>query len=236
MCLLKKTIFILVLLLLAQNYNLAQSNSRQTTWVLDKAEKIGNNKAFPLNTRPEVKISNGSKYLLFNGIDNALLVKNNPLGNAAEFTIEVILRPDSSLNPDNLEQRFLHIGNSAGDKERILLELRLLKNQKWALDVFMSSENSSITFLDTVHTKHLYPAGKWYNVTLVFKNSAVTSYINGGKDSTDTVVFHSLPNAQISIGARQNPKSWFKGGIKTIRFTKRALKPAEFLKSGSDLN
>jgi len=226
--------FILGLIIVLQFNLKAQSESYQITWNLDNTDKIGGYSVSPLNTLPSISESKGSKYLLFNGVDNALLIKGNPLGTTQSFTIEVIIRPDSSFNPANLEQRYLHIGKTASDKERILLELRLLKNQKWAADVFVGSENSSLTFLDTVHSEHLHPAGKWYNIALVYENSRATSYINGIKDTTDKVIFHSLSDANISIGARQNPRSWFKGGIKTIRFTNLALVPAEFLKADSD--
>ncbi len=57
---------------------------------------------------------------MFNGKNQALLVKGNPLGDAKEFTIEVIFKPDSSLDPENLEQRFIHLGKSPDAKPRIL--------------------------------------------------------------------------------------------------------------------
>lgn len=233
MCLLRKSQLAIFFLLFIQISSKAQKDPLQTLWNINTIDKIGDFSVLPLNVFPTIK---GNKYLLFNGIDNALLIKGNPLGTASAFTIEVIIKPDSSLNSANVEQRFLHIGKSAGDKARILLELRLLKRQKWDLDVYLSSETSSITMIDTTREEHLYQTGKWYNVTLVYGNQNVLCYINGVKEFSGRTEFHPLPDAQISIGARQNPRSWFKGGIKTIRFTGRALKPEEFLKPEIEIN
>ncbi|MCB9207063.1 MAG: hypothetical protein H6612_10900 [Ignavibacteriales bacterium] len=199
-------------------------------WNIDRTDTIG---GFPVEGLPDlpriVETSKG-KAALFNGIDQAMLIKNNPLGDAKEYTIEVIFKPDSSTNPINLEQRFLHVGNTPRTKSRILMEIRLLKkNQKWAFDSCISSDSSTSILLDTLSTEMLHSAGKWYNIAFVYKHHKITNYVNGVKELQGDVFFNPLPDAQISIGARQNPKSWFKGCIQSIRFTKRALRTEEFL-------
>ena len=220
----KKFLPIILFILFYAAYVNAQES---VVWNIDRTDSIGGYLAEKL---PQYPIISKEKSAMFNGKDQALLVHGNPLGDASAFTIEVIIKPDSSLNPGNLEQRYFHLGESKGAKPRILMELRLLKNQKWALDTYLGSENSSSTYLDTVNTDKLHPAGQWYNITLVYENNKVTDYVNGVKEFTGDVEFHALPKARISIGARQDPKSWFNGSIKAIRFTKRALKPAEFMK------
>ncbi len=105
-----------------------------------------------------------------------------------------------------------------------------MRNQKWAFDTYIGSDTSSSTLLDSVSNNMLHPAGQWYNIALVYKDHGVTQYINGVKELQGSLSFLPLPDAQISIGARQNPKSWFNGYIKTVRFTKHALEPDQFLK------
>ncbi len=223
-----KILFIVSILFLFQIISVDAQESIK--WNIDRTDSIGGYPAEGLPELPVIVETPEGKAVLFNGKNQALLVEGNPLGNAEEFTIEVIFKPDSSNDPENLEQRFFHLGKSKDAKPRILMEIRLLKNQKWALDSYVGSENSSSILLDTVTADKLHPAGQWYNVTLVYKNQTVTHYINRVKELHGSVNFHSLPDANISIGARQNPKSWFNGYIKTIRFTKHALEPNEFLK------
>ena len=139
---------------------------KSITWYLNRNDSIGGFAASALTKRPEIFGKGNEKFLQFNGINEALLIDGNPLGDADEFTIEVIFRPDSSLNPANKEQRFIHIRNGADDNRRILLELRLYKNPSWALDPFIKSENSRCALLDS-NISH--PAGIWYHAALVYK-------------------------------------------------------------------
>lgn len=224
-----KKIFYLFTFILFQIVSVKAQES--IVWNIDKTDSIGGYQTEGLPEYPVIVETSKGKAAMFNGINQALLVKGNPLGNAKEFTIEVIFKPDSSLNPANLEQRFIHVGKSKDAKPRILMEIRLLKRfQKWAFDTYLGCDTSSSTLLDSVSADMLHPAGHWYNIAIVYKDHKVTHYVNGVKELQGSLTFLPLPDAQISIGARQNPKSWFKGYIKTIRFTKHALKTEEFLK------
>jgi hypothetical protein len=171
------------------------------------------------------------KAAYFNGINDGFLVKGSPLGNSAAWTLEVILKPDSSFNPDHLEQRFLHIAHHATASERLLFEIRLLKNQQWAFDVYLGSGKTSLVLLDTIHARTLHAATRWHHIAVVYENPRVTTYIDGVRELSDTVSFHLPLDVQTSIGARQNPRSWFKGTIRTIKATPHALAPSEFLKT-----
>ena len=223
-----KILFIVSIVFLFQIISVNAQESIK--WNIDRTDSIGGYPAEGLPELPVIVETPEGKAALFNGKNQALLVKGNPLGNTEEFTIEVIFKPDSSLRPGKSGAKIYTFRKITDAKSRILMEIRLLKNQKWALDSYVGSENSSSILLDSVTADKLHSAGQWYNVTLVYKNQTVTHYINGVKELHGSVNFHSLPDANISIGARQNPKSWFNGYIKTIRFTKHALQPNEFLK------
>jgi len=163
---------------------------------------------------------------LFDGINDALFIKGNPLDNASSFTIEIIFRPESSANPDNSEQRYIHIRNQTDDVRRILMELRLTADQKWFLDTYIRSEVNNLTLIDSNKT---HQTGKWYHAALVYEKGKMRHYVNGVEEGSGEVIFLPIENGQISIGARQNPRSWFKGAIKLIKFTRRSLKPEGFL-------
>lgn len=202
------------------------------TWNLDRTDSIGGFQTIPLNELPRIIITDLGKESLFDGIDDAMLINTNPLEDAREFTIEAIIKPDSSLNLKNKEQRFIHIRNGDDDNRRILLELRLSPptpgkaNQQWVFDTFIKSENSRCTLIDTSE-KHY--TGKWFNTALVYKNGTMTHFVNGVKEMSGQVEYLPIIKGKISIGSRQDPRNWFKGAIKTIKFSKHALEPYEFL-------
>jgi len=223
-----KDIFsLIVLILVAAPFAKGQNPKSSVVWNIDCLENIGGYKTSALLKPPALIETSLGKALHFNGIDQGLLVKGNPLGDSKSFTIEVIFKPDSSSNPLNYEQRFLHIMKPGFEEKRLLLELRLNKSQRWSLDSFLASGNPGLPLLDTTLT---HPAGQWQHIAVVYENRTVTNYINGVKELTGKVEFSPIPDGQISIGVRQTEKSWFKGVIKTIKFTPRPLKPYEFVK------
>lgn len=220
-----KMLFVLFIIF-SINGIFAQSpnDSSSTLWTPDNFENLRGYQITPLRTFPTtIKTTQGST-LSFDGIDQAVLINTNPLENTDEFTIEAVIKPDSSTNPINKEQRFIHIRET--DAKRILLETRLFPNQTWVLDSFVGSDISHCTLIDSAKT---HAVGKWYHIALVYKNGVMKHFINGEKELEDKIDFQPLGKGTISIGARQNPKSWFKGTIAKIRFTKRALEPKDFM-------
>jgi len=201
-------------------------DSLSVIWNLNRTDSIGGFVAAPLNEYPSSLSTIQGDALLFDGINDALFIQNNPLDDASSFTIEVIFRPDSSTNPNNAEQRYIHIRSQANDARRILLELRLTADQKWFLDTYIRSEVNNLTLKDSNKT---HQTGKWYHAALVYDKGTMRHYVNGVEEGSGKVTFLPIENGQISIGARQNPRSWFKGAIRLIKFTRRSLKPEKFL-------
>ncbi len=215
----------------------AQTDSSATIWNFDRLDSIGgylttilpNKTSGAASELPVIINTDRGKAAYFNGINAGFLIKGDPLGNAVRWTLEAIFKPDSSSNPNNLEQRFLHIAQNSTASARLLLEIRLLKNHKWALDLYLANGKSNLVLLDTTHDATLHTSNRWHHVAVVYENPSVTTYIDGVKELSDTVSFQALLNAQTSVGARQDPRSWFKGTIKLIKSTPRALIPSEFL-------
>jgi len=163
--------------------------------------------------------------IFFDGIDDGLVVQANPLGDAVAFTVEVVFKPDSS-GPGNVEQRFLHIQNPDDVNRRILVELRHTPGQRWFLDTFIKSDSSRCTlYAETFQ----HPVGKWYHAALVYEKGTMRHYVNGREELSGPVKYVPIEDGCTSIGVRMNQRSWFKGAIRTIRFTRRALSTAEFL-------
>jgi hypothetical protein len=154
-------------------------------------------------------------------------VDANPLGDANEFTIEIIFNPADAY-PNNLEPRFFHIESPDNPNRRVTIELRLNDKKQWYLDAYIKSEKSQFTLIDP--TK-VHPIGEWAHAAITFKNREFVSYVNGQQELVGQVDYLPIAsNAKTSIGARMNQVHWFKGDIAQARITRRALSPSEFLK------
>ncbi len=115
-------------------YGAQPDNPYSEVWELNSLKKIGGH---PVRVFGHPKIVNTEigKAIRFNGIDDRLLVDNNPLGDAKEFTIEVIFKPDSAYNISR-QPRFIHFQELADTlsgwdaARRITMELRLTPENK----------------------------------------------------------------------------------------------------------
>jgi len=216
---------ILIVFMFSLNANINGQSNNSKLWQIDNVNSISGFETSKLSM-PQIIETNGSKAVLFDGLDDGLLVESNLLdGVSSVFTIEIIFRPDASY-PNNIAQRFLHIQNPEDENRRVLIELRLHEDNTWYLDTFIKSENSELTLVDA---KYLHPVGEWYHTALVYKNGTMQHYVNGIKELSGNVEFLPIHNAKTSIGTRMNKVSWFKGGIKKIRVTHKALTPLEFM-------
>lgn len=204
----------------------SQEDFYSKVWSLSNQDSIAGLKTTYLIDKPKKIKTHFGESLYFDGINDGLLINHNPIPSYSNFTIEILFMPDSSSNLDNYEQRFLHIKNS-DDSRRILLELRLVRKNKWSLDTFIKSGNSRCTLLDT---SIQHQTNKWYHVALTYSDGIMKHYVNGKKELEGKVDFQPIDKeATISIGVRQNLKSWYKGTISYISFTNKALNPEEFL-------
>ena len=201
-------------------------DSLSIIWNLNRTDSIGGYKTTALTEYPSLTSSTQGEALLFDGINDAIFIENNPIGNTSSFSIEVMLKPDSSANPLNVEQRYIHIRGKENDNRRVLLELRLTNDQKWFFDTYIRSEFNGLTLIDSSLT---HQTGKWYHIALVYDKGIMHHYVNGVEEASGEVTYVPIGDGQISIGARQNPRSWFKGEISLIKFTRRALPPNDFL-------
>jgi hypothetical protein len=192
------------------------------TWNLDCLENIGGHKTEKIG-EPTLK----GDSVIFDGIGSGLIVHSNPLRNAEAFTIEVIFNPANSGSPANIEQRFIHFQNLINENSRILIELRLTKDNQWFLDTFIKSDDAALTLYAE---KFPHPVDQWYHAALVYENGIMKHFVNQAEEMSGNVNYVPIVEADTSIGMRINKVSWFKGAIKTLRVTDKALLPSEFLK------
>lgn len=194
-----------------------------STWKIDSIESIAGNPVTKFG-EPVVIGTKHGQAVQFDGIDDGLIVKSNPLGEALSFTIEVVFRPDSAF-PQNTEQRFIHFQNPDNENRRVLIEIRLTSDNKWFLDTFIMSERSSRTLYAS---EYLHPIGRWYHAALVYENNTMKHYVNGVEEMSGEVKYLPIEGGYTSLGVRMNQVYWFKGAIQLLKVTPRALTPVEF--------
>ena len=162
------------------------------------------------------------KAVSFDGVQDGVFLDVNPIEHLAQFTIEVLFLPEPKAPP---EQRFFHIGEVSGS--RLLLETRVTPDDKWCLDAFIKSGDSSKTLIDGTL---LHPTGQWARVAFVVDHGSMDTYVDGQHELSGRVAFAPFTEGKTSIGVRMNRVSWFKGSIAKIRITPACLPPTDFMK------
>ncbi len=217
-------IFAALLLLIFALTGFAQKDEtrkKSVTWKINNLKKIGGQTVEVLGNPQIIKTGKG-KAVLFDGIDDAIFINNNPIAGAKAFTIEAVFRPDAG---GGKEQRWFHIEDTENTESRTLLETRLNESE-WFLDTFLKSgENRCALYAENF--KH--PTGLWFHVALVFDGAEMRHYINGKLELSGKITIKPFGKGTTSIGVRQNKVYWFKGAVRKLRFTNRALSPNEFM-------
>jgi hypothetical protein len=190
------------------------------TWQFDNLERIAGHKTTVLG-HPRLMETPGGKAVEFNGVDDAIFLPVHPLAGAETFTWEVVFRPDPA---GAAEQRFFHLQVDGSD-DRMLFEIRIVGN-RWCLDTFVKSGANSATLLD--RTK-LHPLGPWFRVEAVYDGHDLRNYVDGVLQGSAELRSALQGPGQTSVGVRFNKRDYFKGSIRTARFTPRPLAPEEFL-------
>jgi len=193
-------------------------------WKIDNLKRIGGHDVRVLGNPRVVALDKGKTAAVeFDGVDDALFLDVHPLAGAKQFTVEVIFRPDAD---GPAEQRFFHMQED-GSENRVMFETRLTDDGKWFLDTFIKSGETEQA-LFAKEFKH--PVGRWYHAALVFDGKQMRHYVNGKRELAAEINYQPQSNGKTSMGVRINKVYWFKGAIRTARFTHRVLQPKEFLK------
>ena len=201
------------------NKSNSRTNNVRTEWILaSMTEK--KSEGLSLRGKPETVDCKYGKALSFNGVSDAVFIEEMPLSGLKKFTIEMIIEPQSG---GNFEQRFLHCGETQGD--RILLELRATP-EGWYFDAFVAVGEQKLALIDP---SLLHPVDQWYHLAYVIDNGKLKTFVNGKKELEGSVIFSPVQGGKTSIGVRQNEVSWFKGAVYSVRFTDNALTPDEFM-------
>ena len=212
-----KTISVILLLL---SVSISQAQTTSVLWLVDNLSQIGGN-SVQVFGNPKIINSDIGNAVEFDGIDDGIIVNNNPMTGVSAFTVEIIFKPYAD---GGVEQRFLHFQQD--DNNRILVELRNNSNANWSLDTFIKSGISNKTLLDYAF---VHPLNTWAHAALIYKDGVMTHYVNGDKELEGDVVYQVVNSGQTSLGMRLNQVSWFKGVIRAVKVTNDAINPENFM-------
>jgi Concanavalin A-like lectin/glucanases superfamily len=193
----------------------------EVVWLIDNLKSIGETNVTFLGAPKIIETSEG-RAIEFDGKQDGLVVAAQPLAGFETFTVEIVFRPDAN---GPREQRFLHLQENDSEN-RVLIETRLTEDHHWFLDTYIRSGKTDQTLFAE---KFTHPVGQWYQAALVFDGSEMRHYVNGVEELSSKITFSPLREGRTSIGVRINQVYWFKGAIRTIRFSPRALHSNEFL-------
>jgi hypothetical protein len=188
------------------------------TWTVDNLKSIGGH-APRVEGNPRVV----DQAVQFDGIDDGLEIPILPLSGEREFTLEILFRPDAD---GPAEQRFLHLQEDAS-QSRFLIETRVRPGGTWHLDTYIGTEVDNGALIDPQKS---HPTGAWYTAALSYDGRTMRHYVNGREELSRELKFRPLTQGRTSLGMRLNRVFWFKGAIRTVRFTPRALPAADLLR------
>ena len=202
-------------------------SSDAVVWTFDRLDNIGGHKTTVLGD-PHVIDSPLGKAVEFDGVDDALFIDDHPLAGAEQFTWEAIFRPDGG----EREQRWFHLSEldpatGADTDNRMLFEIRVV-GDSWFLDSYNQSGTASKALMNRTA---LHPLRAWYHVASVYDGKEFSNYVDGVKEGSAELSLAPHRQGHTSVGVRINKVFYFKGAVHLARFTRRALAPAEFLRS-----
>ncbi|HEX5789484.1 MAG TPA: LamG-like jellyroll fold domain-containing protein [Woeseiaceae bacterium] len=189
------------------------------TWQLDNLESIGGH-AVTLAGDPRVIDTPGGKAVEFDGEDDAIFLDVHPLAGMTAFTVEVVFRPDRD---GAAEQRFFHM-QADGAESRVMFETRLVDNERWFLDTFIKSGEQNVVLYAKDHE---HPLDRWQHAAIVVDGDTMRHYVNGGLELEAPLDYAPQQAGRTSLGVRLNRVHWFKGAIRSVRITPRALDAGE---------
>ena len=206
----------------------ACSAEKSETWEIDNLKEIGGH-GVTVYGDPEVVETEIGRAVYFDGDGDMLLVDRNPIGEAEDFTVEVVFKPTSSY-PENITPRFIHIQDPDDeDQKRLMIELRINEHNQCYLDGYMHTDTMNLVLMDD---KLLHPTNQWLHASITYENGVMTTYMNGNKQLSGQIGYSDIminPIGKVAIGGRMNHIHWYNGLIKTLKVTHAALEPEDFL-------
>jgi uncharacterized protein len=184
-------------------------------WSIDNTTRIGGHALTTLGA-PRVEATELGAAVRFGGASDGLILPVNPLEGLAQFTFEILFKPEAGGLP---EQRFVHCEVS-GLPDRAMIETRLTPDGQWHLDTYLRTGTSGQTL--NVPTA-LHPVDRWYWAALTYDGHTMRHFVDGRLEASADFAMSPLGPGRMGLGVRLNQVSWFKGLVREIRVHPVAL-------------
>jgi hypothetical protein len=197
------------------------------TWNFNSLESIGGHPV-TLMGNPKVVPTPDGDAVAFDGDGDRLLVGNDPLGDAKAFTVEMVFNPGSS-SAATTAPRFMHIQNPANSSTGLMMELRVNDKGGWAFDGGLTTDMGARILFDASKT---HPMNQWAHVAVSFDGTVFKTFVNGVEELKGNAPYKTVvvdAGAVVSVGARMNKIYWLLGMVRTMRITRAALDPKDFM-------
>ncbi len=224
---LKSSVFLIVPFLLCQSL-FSSDSIHYEYWDINNLENIDGHSVTVLGD-PVVEETEIGPAVRFDGVLDQLMVDFNPVGDAKEFTVEIVFKPDACY-PENTEPRFCHMQDPNDPEEkRVMIELRIDAANKVYMDGFMKTDLESLALIDEslVHSTEV-----WQHVAITYGDSTQTTYFNGIKELSGQLRYTDKiinTTGKTSLGARMNNRSYYAGLMKYLKVSHAVLDPEQFI-------
>ena len=199
----------------------AREKPETVMWDIDNLKSIGGHDVEVVGDPKVVETDRGNA-VAFDGKDDGIFINTDPVEGLESFTVEILFRPEAD---GPAEQRFFHIQEN-GSQNRVLLETRVPGGGKWYADTYIRSGTSNAALNDP---KLTHEAGTWHTLALVCTGTYMTQYVDGKKELGGRIAFKPHKKGRTSIGVRINKVHWFKGAIRRVRISPKALNAEDLL-------
>ncbi len=206
----------------------ASDSTYYEIWDINNLEIIGGHEVTVFGN-PEVVSTKIGDAVKFDGDNDRLVVDFNPLKDAKEFTVELLFKPDARY-PDNIDPRLVHIQDPLdADEKRLMLELRIDKNNQCYMDGFLQTDMMRLPLIDETL---LHSTEEWHHIAITYKDKEFTTYFDGIKELSGIVDYSNIiinTTGKTSLGARLNNIKFYSGLMKTLKVTHASLDPKNFI-------
>lgn len=203
----------------------------QTTWLIDNTTNIAGHAVMVLG-KPQIIHTKYGDAIEFNGINDGLIVSNNPLAGITNLTVELVFKQDPLTSANAREPRIVHVQSANPPDHRLTLEARVVNNttpHNFHLDTFLRFSDGDYrrTLLNKNHS-HL--VGKWTHMAVTYDGTNFCNYFNAQLEDRGLLKGVTFNNTGTTwIGQRANNAGYFEGAVLALRFTPRVLGTNEFM-------
>ncbi len=192
-------------------------------WVVDNTTNIGGNEPTVLGS-PVVTAMDAGTAVCFDGIEDGLIVPDDPIQGLRQFTIETLVYPqlDATLQPT-----IVQVWDPNNTTRRVVIQMRSDATGDWHLVVVFAWNAATTTIENTSDT---HSSDQWYWLAVTYDGQTARVYVDGVLEDSSSVTFGPMAAGSISLATRQVGRFYFPGCMRDVEFFDSALPASQLSK------